>query len=314
MRVGFFNHQLDIRGTGNAVFDYAHYNEELLGNESLIITSERGKHHPAMVQKVGARFGGFWTIDKLVEGNFPKVDVLYHIKSGGPNDEWQLAKYLPKGVRYGVHAVFDGRPVECDRLATISRWMGEKFNIPYVPHIVHLPDHNDNLRKDIGIPENAYVYGRHGGFDTFDIPWVWEAVNKALEDQNVWFLFMNTQVPDIKFIDEKRVVFVEASANAFHKRAFINSCDAMLHARSRGETFGIAVGEFAYCDKTVLTYAESSERAHLDELGGRAVVYYNEADLTDLLFARIESPSEGYKNFLPETVMNQFKEVFLEGD
>ena len=43
MRIGFLNNQIDARGTGNAMFHYAHYNETILGNTSKIYTFQEIK-------------------------------------------------------------------------------------------------------------------------------------------------------------------------------------------------------------------------------------------------------------------------------
>jgi len=52
------------------------------------------------------------------------------------------------------------------------------------------------------------------------------------------------------------------------KARFFATCDIMLHARLHGETFGLAVGEFAVLGKPVITFAGSRERAHLEMLEG----------------------------------------------
>ena len=40
MIIAFYTPTIDIRGTCVAIYDYAHYNEVLLGNTSVIITSD----------------------------------------------------------------------------------------------------------------------------------------------------------------------------------------------------------------------------------------------------------------------------------
>ena len=37
----------------------------------------------------------------------------------------------------------------------------------------------------------------------------------------------------------------------------------MIHGRSDGETFGLAVAEFSVANKPVITYSESKDREHL---------------------------------------------------
>lgn len=303
MKIGFLNNQVDNRGTGNALFDYAHYNEEILGNESRIFSLDNSERDDLMETRLLNRFGKIY-----VDRGWFDLDVLYHIKSG-----YDDGFRTPEGVRYAVHAVFDYQP-HGDRYAVVSPWMGAKYNSPFVPHIVNLPETTDDLRRDLAIPKDAIVFGRHGGVDSFDIPWAWSAIDRALKtNPNVWFLFMNTNRPYIKFYDDQRVIFIDPTANPRLKRAFINACDAMLHARGRGETFGIAVGEFSYLGKPIVTYANSPERNHLEEVA--AYTYADEDELfgiLSLLDLTYERPQNGYIDYTPEKVMAKFKEVFLD--
>jgi len=302
MRIGFFNNQIDNRGTGNAVFDYADYNEKILGNESVILTYKNGAHDKLAIQRYLDRFNAIY------EHPYPelRLDALYHIKSG--KNDGAFKSFSP----YLVHSVFDNQP-HGNIYATVSSWLGTQYNLPYVPHIVSLPEHMDSLRTDIGIPESAIVFGRHGGADTFDIPWAWDAIKRVTDERDdVWFLLMNTNVPDLEL--NQHVVFVNPTANPYHKRAFINACDAMIHARLRGETFGIAVGEFAICGKPVISYLDSPEKAHLKELGPHGLYYHDERMLYLVLDSFVPQTRQPlYTQYTPEKVMAKFKEVFLDG-
>lgn len=299
--IGFLSNQLDNRGTGNALYNYAHYNEEILGNKSVIFTQPHGNHDDEAVLRFVERFGAVWNPPVGTQ-----VDALYHIKSGY-NDG-----FFTRGIPYLVHAVFDNDP-HGDKYATISPWMGERFGLPYVPHIVEVADSTLDLREEFGIPSNAVVFGRYGGLDSFDIPFVWDTINLYVSShENVYFLFMNTEKP-VEVWDAKKIIFTEGTVNPIRKRRFINTCDAMIHARGRGETFGIAVGEFAICGKPIITYADSHEKAHLQELGNFALTYHSPRQLEDRFNQVVHGPlvSWGYGQYTPELVMKKFNEVFL---
>ena len=307
MRVGFLSNQLENRGTGNAMLAYAHYNEHLLGNESKIFTFRGGNHNPQSEAFYIMRFNDI----HYVEDGIEEIDVLYHIKSG-----YDDGFRAPKGIRYVVHSVFDNVP-HGDRYVTVSSWMGKRYNLSYVPHIVELPSHKENIRKDLLIANDAVVFGRHGGQETFDISWAWETVDEIAElFPQAWFLFMNTAVPDYQFNSPQKIVFIQPTMDFWLKKAFINTCDAMIHARFRGETFGISVAEFAISGKPVITYSESSERAHLHELGDKALLYSNQFDLSNrLTYVVNQAPLEpvyAYTGFDAVSVMQKFKEIFLD--
>lgn len=304
MRVGFLSNQIDNRGTGNAMFDYAHYNEVILGNKSEIFSFQNGNHDGLALARYGERFGAIHSHDLIGKA---RPDVLYHIKSGR-NDGF----HTPSGVRYAVHSVFDYEP-HGDRYAAVSSWLSAERG-PFVPHIVQLPESTENLRDFFKIPSTGFVFGRYGGSDSFDIPFAWSAVRTILVlEPDTYFLFMNTDGAPDDIYSHPRAFFMEPTADPEQKRVFINTTNAMIHARSRGETFGIAVGEFAICGKPIVTYSESHERAHLQELGNFAFLYHDEGSLVNQMQSLTAKPALtwGYGQFTPELVMNKFNEVFL---
>lgn len=98
------------------------------------------------------------------------------------------------------------------------------------------------------------------------------------------------------------------------KQRFINTCDAMIHARGRGETFGLACAEFDVCDKPVITYDMSPEKEHLIILGDRARTYNSAESLFMQLMSfdknKCTLPGVGYAKYTPTYVMQIF-EKFL---
>jgi glycosyltransferase involved in cell wall biosynthesis len=154
----------------------------------------------------------------------------------------------------------------------------------FVPHLVGKGSAKGNLRKELGILSTARVFGRHGGADTFDIPFVQKLVGRhAKAHPSDHFIFLNTREFLPPADRPANIHFLAGTADPDRKAAFLESCDAMLHARSNGETFGLAVGEFAVRGKPVITYGKSRERAHLEMLGREALVYQNEQDLRAIL-------------------------------
>jgi hypothetical protein len=95
----------------------------------------------------------------------------------------------------------------------------------------------------------------------------------------------------------------------------------MIHARSDGETFGLAIGEFSSFNKPVFTYDAPYwwyMRAHIDMLGDKALKYKNKEELLSYLL-QIDKPYvkdvewDCYSiKFSPKNVINKFKEVFIK--
>ena len=320
--------------------DYAKGNREILGNESMFLMPWRGggEQHPVAERMRGITSLRFYRTAEEREGILKeeKADFFYCIKNGF-NDG-----VFSRSVPTGIHAIFRESEFHGDRYAYVSSWLSEVMaygKAPWVPHMVSLSNETADLKADLGIPLGVTVFGRHGGDDSFDIPWVQEeVVEMAKKNPKIWFLFLNTR----KFrgvAGLPNIVFLPATADPILKRRFLNTCDAMLHGRMRGETFGLSCLEFAMLGKPILTYAGSPERAHLEILGEAALPYQKAQDLRGLLGDRSRWSVEGSRNpgtyrilttedeqplapknslgdkfrdFQSEAVMRKFQHVFLK--
>lgn len=317
MTIGFHSNQLCLRGTEVALFDYANHAEKLLGARSIIFTPRFAKNHAKeTIERFQKRFEVvfYWPGFSLArEAKRRQVDAMYAIK--GAVDS------LNPGVPQWVHGVFDGCKPHGDRFAYISRWLSEYASggiQPFVPHMIDLPKVEGDWRARLGIPSNATVVARHGGADTFDLPIAHRAVFRALEARDdLWFLFLNTDPFGPK---HSRLIHAPGISDLDEKVRFLQTADAMLHAREGGETFGIAIGEFSVARRPVMTWSGSKERAHLEILGEKALVYESEDDLVKLLsqFDRSvtgDASWDRYSNeFGPAPVMEKFRRVFIEGE
>lgn len=274
--IAFHSNQLSIRGTEVALYDYALNAETVLGHRSLVVYNADSPHNSAeALAKFGARFdvvGYHHTdeLDNLLDRHH--ADLLYAIKAGKNDGVWS------RKVPTMVHAVFPTHPAQAHgaSFAFISEWLSQHCangKIPSVPHIVELPDEDGDLRSELGIPPQAKVLGCHGGANSFDVPSAIEAVRQVLTRlPDTWFVFLNIAA----FVDHPRALFLPGSSDMVQKTRFINTCDAMLHARLQGESFGLACGEFSIRNKPVITYAGSKHRHHIDVLGD-AGFYYTDA-------------------------------------
>jgi hypothetical protein len=322
MILGFHSKQLTERGTEIALFEYARAAENLLGHEVRIYVPARTERLvvPAMKRLFEEHFEVVF-YDKPAE---IACDALYVIKKGRPGRVTETTLELN-------HAFDDVSRPHGHRFAAVSEWLartarhelslprGRVLRLPklrrvaVVPHIVTLPDLADDLRAELRIPEEAVVFGRHGGAGNFDAPLVDAAVRAALDERaDIWFAFLNTDV----FYDHERIVYVPCVTDRAEIRRFVNTCDYMLHAASWGETFGMAVGEFALAGVPVITYTRSRLLAHLDLLPGELLLGYTGNEdvlqyLTTLPRRREPVGSDIATRYSVETVMAQFDEVFL---
>ena len=317
----FFVRHFTERGTEVAIYDYARYNEELLHNKSYIVsfTPEKSKEigfYTDMLSydKFKSRFEILEIED--IRRDMPKIiaqtkaDVFYTL-THGDHDIYEFSdKSIWQNCKTMKHCVFSFACPESDYYCGIGNELNIKYNTnyPVIPHIVDLPDIEGNLRQELGIPENAVVLGRYGGTSTFDIPYVFESIVDSLKrDENLYYLFMNTPV----FCDaHPRIIHLGFSTDLEYKTKFIQTCDAMLHARAPGETFGLAVAEFSLKNRPVIT-CNCGDKEHIMILKDRAVLYNNKAELDNILvnireIIRSRTDWNAYEDYSPEKVMKLF--------
>lgn len=312
MRVLFHNNQLDERGTTVALYDYAHYNETILGNLSYIAVPSDATSLIAF-EKFNERFPGRVlvyatdaTTRKMVQ--VWKIDTTYYIRAGfeQPFPTWDLTGNV-------VHAVFNVNQPHGNRYAYVSEWLGEENNAPFVPHIVHLPEMRGDYRSFLNIPEDALVFGRYGGYDQFDVPYLSHVIEYILSvNPKAYFLLMNTR--GLNFVDE-RVIFMGATTDVYVKRCFLNTLDAFLHGRTEGESFGLSIAEACFANLPVITNRICRDKNHFRILGDQGYYYGSASELIAILrdFKRKEYDyTQLVKPFAPEPVMQQFKRVFLD--
>jgi len=322
MKIAFLSNKLTIRGTEVALYDYAHYNEVYLGNQSIIITrdyeylkknNELQDVEKKVYDKFNKRFEVHYyenknDIDNIIILN--NVKYLYVIKYG-INDG--LYSIYCKNI---IHCVFNLSDPHGNIYVPIGNFLNKQFNTNYTvfPHIVDVPDIKEDLRNELNIPKDAVVFGRYGGYDTFNIDFVKECIIDICNNNtNRYFIFMNTE----KFVEHNHLIFLEANEDCVFKRKFINTCNALLHARIQGETFGLTCGEFDICDKKVITYGKSNETEHINILKNKAIIYHNKEELYNILINYNEDKYKhnndiiGYKEFSPKNVMEIFKKFLL---
>lgn len=224
LTICFHTNEFNNRGTTVAIYDYAHYNEVLLKHKSIFLMPNltavfEGVSYP----KFHKRFGTIHSYELTDSGGMVqkavdlKCDVLYIMKSGdllsGPAFHKQFAC---EGPPLSVHAIFNyhrhGSAYAMLSIAQIrainprivTSLSAQQLDESWVPHIVQIPTLSAieqeevqklDFRKKYKISSNATVFCRHGGDDTFNIPYAHEAVCQVANQRpQTHFLFLGTKV------------------------------------------------------------------------------------------------------------------------
>ena len=290
---------------------------KILGNKSFMIYVE-GDHrsHPLAIKKFEDSSIETIAIDaekmdllekKLEELN---VDAVY-INKNGSSVDGRCVNNVPMLIHAGACCNDPHGLV----YAYTSEWLAKTFSggqLPSVPYVVDLPEHDEDFREDLGIPRDATVISRMGGYYGWDIGFVGDAVTDAVKKRDdIYFIFVQTH----QFVDHPRVIHMEPFADLHTKRKFINTSDALLHARAVGESFGHTCAEYSICNRPTITYRNSPEKAHHDLLGDKAFYYDDYDSVLDILVNFYPQPEEdwnAYRHLSPEPAMQKFKEVFLD--
>ena len=317
-KIGFDAGVMSLRGTHIAIFDYALQNQKILGNESVVFYDRRSEQiQPSVFQKFEQEFRlvPYERFDDIrLMAELRLIEAMYLIKSGERDD------YMLPGIPNLMHAVFPQKIQEMhgDIYAYVSKWLSDECSngkIPYVPHMIDLPIVGKSMKELFRIPEQATVFGYYGGSDSFNLEFVKKTIAELVDkNSQIYFLFMNID----RFIDHPQVIFLLGNPDPTFKSSFINTCDAMIHARGIGESFGLACGEFSIHNKPVITYALSPQRNHIDILGSKAILYKGPHELKRIFleFDRAWYQSQDWdcysREFSPAAVMKKFATVFLD--
>ena len=324
MKLAFHHDNLSFRGTTTAVFDYAYYNEKLLNNDSIICYNKS-------ILNAGddENFSKKYDIVELFKSNFDVIeyeskldliskldarncDTVYTLKAGFNDGN------IVEGKKNLIHATFNFYQPHGNVYAYVSDWLSKTASggsCPVVPHIVDLKQTGFiNIRRKLGISEDKIIFGRYGGFDQFDIGMVYEMINFIVSfDPTLVFLFVNTR----KFIDHPNVHFLSPILTKQEKIDFISSCNAMIHARSDGESFGLSICEFLALNKPVISFGGGRDKNNVDLLSKYGMIYNNQYELLDCVmkvkYNQYSNVSYIVDQFSPEYVMGKFNDVFLKG-
>ena len=339
-KILWHSNQYGLRGTEIALFDYAAAFEDLLCGVSHVNSFEPGvldrvlnrrPQSPALslesLSKFKTRFPGRTHLLATNERseltsliNDVSPDAFYAIQAG--NRGHTLVWPTPEKdgpVKTLLHAVFSGNEPHFDSYAVVSDSVERSAGIPVVHHMAYLNPKLislPSLRKDLGIPTNARVFCRHGGSETMNIMFARDAVcSHSKEFPNDYFLFLGTSPVDCER-NHQNIIHLPKTANVTYKQQFLNSCNACLHARDDGETFGLSVAECSMSGLPVITFCSppAGAKFHLKVLKDEAILYCDSVQLLltlkefDVIKARKKREvfMTLYKDFSPGPIMLEF--------
>ena len=251
MNIAFYIDEMNYRGVANSTYQFAFQNKKILKNKSIIFYNKKNyRNQKEVINRFKKKFKVIGiTYFKEIESYKNKllIDYIYVQKSGEKND-WISSK-----IKTLVHSVYPQKlnQIHGHRYVYVSEWLSKNFSnnkISFVPLITEVTKNKSNLKKKLKINKDKLIFGCYGGESSFDLKFVQSAIIDIVKKRkDIVFIFLNIK----KFYNHKQIKFFKGTLNNDYKKKFINSCDAMIYARSLGESFGLSIGEFVSFIKNV---------------------------------------------------------------
>ena len=289
LSAGFYEGNIGFRGTTRSIIAYADalqkYSKDFICTYYFLSS---GKNHIPAAKLFLEKGIAVKAINRIEDLGVEKLDFLYYVTSEPPGAIRWFKSLAKKTLLHQVGYQLPDYEAST-HFAYTSHWQnlyftdGKAHTLPYIiedPDSINFELSKEDSRIQLGLPQEALVLGRHGGLDTWNLPFSSKAVIDAANNRSdIYFLFLNTP----HFVDHPQIKFLNGTHDNYEREIYLSACDAMLHSRWEGETFGLACAEFLIRRKPIITWSESRERNHFLMAENSVITFNNYADLRLLL-------------------------------
>ena len=239
-----FNHYLAYRSQGDKARE--EYFKEILGSEKLLCYDSHS------------------TLLNIIRDKKPFI--LHRYSAGIP--EFPFVKEIKEHTKHFVStSVFGNQDdtIDISKVIYVSKhvqWMAgqqDSENHYVVRNPIEAPYSTENLREELNIPQDAFVFGRIGRDDKN----IYDPINieayAKVANSNTYFVIVNPSNrcrSDIKRLNIKNARFIEPTISEVRLSQFYNTLDVLAHARKDGECNPANVWEaFAHGKPAISHYA-----------------------------------------------------------
>ena len=210
-----------------------------------------------------------------------KPFILHRYSAGIP--EYPFVREIKQHTRHFVStSVFGDQDdtIDISKVIYVSKhvqWMADKVgnaekgvfypNHHVVRNPIEAPYSSDNLREELDIPKDAFVFGRIGRDDDS----IYDSTNieayAKVEQGNTYFIFVNPSGKcrsDIKRLGIKNAKFIERTTSEIRLSQFYNSLDVLAHARKDGECNAAVHFESMAHGKPVISHYGEVFQGHIE--------------------------------------------------
>ncbi len=310
IKILFYSHTIDFAGTWRSherillnlnkdIFDvYVFYNPNQLNNrlDYLKTQMDNNKIIPffASVEKLGPEYGYPYRENNFIElAKEMKFDIVHFARSG--YYEWpfvdRFASFQIETNIFGgadISPFLDYSVAICETIKNIS---GNSDAILYNPIPSPIDDNND-LREELNITDEYYIFGRIGRKAGFH-PIALQAL-KSLKDLGIKFKYIIIGACEqiISLINNLNLnedcIIIEPTNDDYYIHKFHNTIDVFLHYRSDGECHSTALGQaMMYGVPIISHYAGYNGQSETIKDGG--YVAHNQNDYLKFLLKLLDN-------------------------
>jgi glycosyltransferase involved in cell wall biosynthesis len=283
MKIVHYSHQLGMGGTEKCMQYFLEYLHDA-GHDCYCMhnrekTDAAGGYREELIKSIlgTERVVAYSTENYFFEKlEWISPDIFHIHRSGQPNEfpvVLRLKTCVKKCVETNIFGGIDHTDV-LDLTLYVNKFMLEsgrflnrKFDFLYNP--VKLPEHNRNLRGELGISPGTFVMGRIGRpHDAIFDPISLRAL-KVIEDETDYNVLYLVQSPPpameimARDMGLKKIRFLTTPILTDDAvTLFYNTIDILAHARRDGETFGLNIAEAMIHSKPIISHRSRIVNGH----------------------------------------------------
>lgn len=221
--------------------------------------------------------GGIAVFQKCAENIEPHI---VHFNRGNWDSFYEVATdvigentYIVETNIFGV-APYGRYKNKLSKVYFVSQWLKEKSSdwcqekgvVLYNPIIRPVSD--EDYRIQLGIKEDAFVFGRISRPDMIDDEFILKAYDR-IKNKNIYMLVLGATDAIIKnFNNRENVILLEPTCDEAEISRFYNTINVLLHHRIEGETFGMNIAEAMMHGKAVISHESINDNAQIEVLNG----------------------------------------------
>ena len=249
-----FDHYVAYRADGDKTREP--YFKEIVGEEKMICYESPAK------------------LLNIIHGMKPFI--LHRYSAGIP--EYPFVREIKQHTKHFVStSVFGNQDdtIDISKVIYVSKhvqWMAGKQsaeNHLVVRNPIEAPHSTENLREELGIPKDAFVFGRIGRDDEN----IYDPINieayAKVATSNTYFVIVNpsrSSRADIKRHNITSTRFIERTTSEVRLSQFYNTIDVLAHARLDGECNSAAIFEAAAHRKPVISHYGTTFNGHMETI------------------------------------------------